>query len=295
MHESRSFKTDAPILSPETFRTAADFIIDGPLLSIETNDLFDGCVIYVSLEYLKSFYDIILPKIAKKVIIVTHGHQPFYHYPPEESWHSYIKSEAFLTPKFAAHPNVLAFFSKNNTYDHPKCHGLPIGKSFFHPSQSIPLIALANKLSLDDYFKEKPIQIYLNILCGTHSSRPLINDIWKNRKGVTYKERVRFYTYLKQITNSRFVISPIGDEPDCFRTWEVLWSGSIPVVMHIGIDELYEDLPVILVDDLATLTLEELYEKYEELKTKEFNLDKLFAPYWIDKIRSCGKECIDAY
>jgi len=47
------------------------------------------------------------------------------------------------------------------------------------------------------------------------------------RRGV---HRIENYTsYCRRLAGSRFVVSPIGDRPDCFRHWEAVGLGVVPV------------------------------------------------------------------
>ena len=75
---------------------------------------------------------------------------------------------------------------------------------------------------------------------------------------------------------------------DCHRTWEALYTGTIPIVISSSINELYEDLPVLIVPDWDSITKEFLEQKYEEiqnkLKNNEYNMDKLYFEYWKNMI-----------
>ena len=46
----------------------------------------------------------------------------------------------------------------------------------------------------------------------------------------------------------QFILSPHGAGIDCFRTWEALVLGCIPIVKKSHISELFQDLPVIAVE-----------------------------------------------
>ena len=46
----------------------------------------------------------------------------------------------------------------------------------------------------------------------------------------------------------------------------------------------FNDLPILQVDDMCTLTKSYLEEKYEEIMSKEYNLDKLKISYWLNQI-----------
>ena len=90
--------------------------------------------------------------------------------------------------------------------------------------------------------------------------------------------------------NYAFVVSPFGNGYDCHRTWEALILGCIPIVKTSGIDNLYDDLPVLIVQDWADITEKLLSSVITVFKKKhekgEFNYDKLRLEYWMDKINS---------
>lgn len=89
--------------------------------------------------------------------------------------------------------------------------------------------------------------------------------------------------YYREMSRFKFVISPRGGGEDCHRTWEALYLGSIPIVLSSSINEIYQDLPVIVVDDWNILTKEFLEKKWEEFKEKEWNWKKLNLRYWIEQ------------
>ena len=61
-------------------------------------------------------------------------------------------------------------------------------------------------------------------------------------------------------TQYMFDISPPGHGIDCFRTWEALALGMIPIVLRSGtpLDELLRELPVVLVASFSEVTLPQL-------------------------------------
>ena len=275
---------DSPLLSIESYRANSDFILDEAIIEIETDDLFDGCVIFVSPRSLKDFYYKVLPFVDKKVIIVSNGGAAF-QLNTGLDWDKYYTSKEYMSPKFASHPNVLALFAKNEIYDHPKCFPIPIGKSDLFPLQSKIIKELSLGLTIEDFFKDKEIKVYVN-LGNTHKSRSIIINHFKKIKCAYISKRKSFTNYFKDMQNSKFIISPRGYGLDAFRTWEGLYAGSIPVVQSCGLDSMYEGLPVIIVDDLSSLTIDDLEIEYEKLKDKNFDLNRLFINYWMNKMRS---------
>ena len=79
-------------------------------------------------------------------------------------------------------------------------------------------------------------------------------------------------------------MSPEGNGIDCHRTWESMLLGSYPIITSCGIDCLFEDLPIIIVNDWTKVTKKFLEKKYEELSCREYNREKLYADYWLQKI-----------
>jgi hypothetical protein len=50
------------------------------------------------------------------------------------------------------------------------------------------------------------------------------------------------------------------------------------------LDRLYQDLPVLVIDEWEELTPTFLAEKYKELTSKTYNIEKLYMAYWRAKI-----------
>jgi len=71
--------------------------------------------------------------------------------------------------------------------------------------------------------------------------------VWLSRRGSLAR-------LLMEYGRHAFVISPHGRALDCYRTWEALLAGCIPVVKTSPIDYLYRDLPVAVVADWNEIT-----------------------------------------
>ena len=99
-------------------------------------------------------------------------------------------------------------------------------------------------------------------------------------------KRLPFLDYMKEMSKYKFSLSPRGYGPDSYRTWEAMLVGSIPVVKTSQLDELYADLPVLIVNDWAEVTQEFLEQKYKEMTPKKYNIQKLFMEYWTKKIKN---------
>lgn len=88
------------------------------------------------------------------------------------------------------------------------------------------------------------------------------------------------------MSRAKFVVSPPGAGIDAFRTWEALLLGCYPIVKSSFLNSLYENLPVVIIKNWSEVTKEFLDNKLEEFQKKEFDWQKIFAPYWFEKIRN---------
>jgi hypothetical protein len=84
----------------------------------------------------------------------------------------------------------------------------------------------------------------------------------------------------EMIRQSKFVISPPGLGPDCYRTWEVLYLRSFVVVKSSALDSLYDGLPVLIVGKWEDMTEELLKKTFERFQRMEFKWDRLDVLYW---------------
>ena len=90
----------------------------------------------------------------------------------------------------------------------------------------------------------------------------------------TWKEQSRY----------AFVLSPSGEGPDCHRTWEALALGCVPIIKKNSFVDLFQDLPVVVVDDWSEVTESFLRDCQIKLQSQEFDYSKLMLNYWKSKI-----------
>ena len=77
-----------------------------------------------------------------------------------------------------------------------------------------------------------------------------------------------------------------GNGLDCHRTWEALCLGCIVIVKTSPIDILYDDLPVLIVQNWVDITTDLLDKTIQQFKTKQFHYNSLTLAYWMKLIRS---------
>lgn len=91
-------------------------------------------------------------------------------------------------------------------------------------------------------------------------------------------------SYWEECSKYAFVVSPHGNGLDCIRTWESLCLGCIVIVKKSDIDNLYDELPVLIVDDWHDITEELLYKTVDIFSKQKFNMEKTTMKYWLNII-----------
>ena len=95
----------------------------------------------------------------------------------------------------------------------------------------------------------------------------------------------RLQNYKNQ-TEFRYVLSPSGLGIDCYRTWEAIVLGCIPVVKRSHLISQLAHLPLIVVDDWSDVTQEYLDQEFAKLRCQEFDYGFLFMRYWQEAIKT---------
>jgi len=151
-------------------------------------------------------------------------------------------------------------YAINSTVSSDKVFKIPLG---FNDQSTIIL----DSLNINDFFNfDKKNLVYLNFKNHHHPSRPICTDYFKDFDWISYNPDsnflpiLDFYNHLKSF---KYCISPRGTGIDTHRIYECLLFGVLPIVKRCELDELYEKLPIVLVDDWNQITKEFLTEKYD--------------------------------
>lgn len=258
-----------PYISGDTFRSFSYHILDNTQ-TFEPKHVKVGDVIFVECVYLNHFFAVLHPRITVPYILLTHNgdtHVPGY-------YASYLDD-----------PKLVAWFGQNIDMIHPKLHALPIGlaNSYYQHGNT----AFYEKYRVCCKDRNRTKLLYMNFNTSTYpSERNEVYAMFKNKPFCTVRTNLQLGRYLEDITQHKFVLSPRGNGLDCHRTWEALLMGSYPIVKTSILDVLYQDLPVVIVDDWSEVTEDFLNQKYEEMRSKKFTINRLFAAYWLNQIRS---------
>jgi len=168
-------------------------------------------------------------------------------------------------------PYILKIFAQNynSTKKLKKVYNYPIGldlhtKEWFIGNYNMEKVKYMLKI-------RNNIKLFC-AFCDCHLTperHPDRNELYllSNKFIEKINKRISCQEVLDIYSTSRFVISAHGGGLDCHRTWEALLCGAIVIHKHSPLDPLFEDLPVVLINN------------YDEITEKNMIL-------WIDKYSS---------
>ena len=119
-----------------------------------------------------------------------------------------------------------------------------------------------------------------------HAIENDINLMLNGRYGTLTSMLGNFDAHLPVLMRgSRFVFSPNGVGEQCYREYEALVAGTYPLVdasSNKHRNAILDLLPVVRVEDWATVTPSFLRAKGKELDGKDYDVSILYLPYWYD-------------
>ena len=264
----------------------------------------DGDLVWVRVSSLPDFVERILPNINARFALVT----------GDEDWaipSGFIGSENILS-----NPNVLCWFAQN--YDGTdvtgKIHPIPIGVDFHtianrrrwkhwqatpaHQAAELDRIR-AGMLTNSARRARAHADFHLNPgrAMDEHSRASLYAKLATNPCIDFQARKLSRHALWREKTRYAFVVSPHGHGLDCHRTWESLLLGNIPIVKRSSLDELYEGLPVVIVDDFSEISADALARWHREFRNL-FGLvevqERLANRFWIDRMRRAVGDSMNA-
>jgi hypothetical protein len=143
---------------------------------------------------------------------------------------------------------------------------------------------IAKQAGAYKYNTSKTKLLYVNFQNFSHLEREKLNSFWNSKSWVTHKENVPYEEYKKDLSEHMFVLSPPGNGMDCFRTWESIYCGSVPIVLRNKWYEHFQDLPMLPVSDMYGLTPRWLYSMWDAMAKWDTSLDKAKLSYWKERI-----------
>ena len=97
------------------------------------------------------------------------------------------------------------------------------------------------------------------------------------------EQRVAYHTFLSNLSDSKFMICPVGNAIDCHRNWEVLYMRRVPVMTRDRyLEKLFENYPVLFIDKYSDVTEElllandDLFQQAQTMDLSDLTLPKFF-------------------
>ena len=259
-----------------------------------TNQMFDGMSIYVCSDLLKFFVTDILPKINKMFVLVSGDSDMCV---PKEAL-NYQQFNLLINSPF-----LIKWFLQNTQVQYnPKMIQMPIGLDFHtisnNPSHGWKLpneshlpgaqeLVLVNIKETSKPVYERIPKIYVNFSKTNDRFGDRANSVKNISKDLmVFNDNFTKRTINWQIMSTyTFVLSPFGNGMDCHRTWEALCLGCIPIVRAPNFRKMFENLPVLIVDNWTEVNGELLLKTIADFKQRTFKYEKLCLQYWTDKIK----------
>lgn len=144
--------------------------------------------------------------------------------------------------RILGNPNIIKWIGCNIPVQHPKIVKMLIGVG--EPERPNgnhrQLLYLHSERVV---WNDKQNDICIPYHSNTHDSRNLESTL----------PRLDFETYMKTISEHKFVVCMRGYGMDTHRFSEVLLMGSVPIVEHSSLDDLYSQFPCVIVDSFENI------------------------------------------
>eukprot|EP00271_Cylindrocystis_brebissonii_P012331 TRINITY_DN3069_c0_g1_i3.p1 TRINITY_DN3069_c0_g1~~TRINITY_DN3069_c0_g1_i3.p1 ORF type:complete len:492 (-),score=-9.19 TRINITY_DN3069_c0_g1_i3:201-1676(-) len=255
--------------------------------------LQDGTILFVDTEQMQEFIEHQLPTIRAKIILMS----------GDSDLSNPGELNADLVDSVINSPFIIHWYAMNcdriPNETHFSCfpNGLnqwdTFGKSYkaLHaalerhknktvdsnaPKVTLLVNFLHDDLSRVDHARRDELWKYL---CDPEVGNPEL----RNLSYCHYDPAMGVDEYVSLVTNSKFVVSPSGNGLDGYRNYETLYMGSIPIVLSTALDQLFEKLPMLIVDNWTSLSPTFLNEAYDRISNTVWDMRPLYFKYWNDQ------------
>lgn len=161
--------------------------------------------------------------------------------------------------KILTNPNIKRWIGCNITVSDPKIYKIPIGVGEpERPNGNHKELVRLHESRIS--WEEKSDTVCIPFHGNTHGSRSLKPTLPK----------LPFNEYMTELGKHKFVVSMRGNGLDTHRVCEILLMGSVPVLLHTGLDDMYERFPCLLVDS------------FEQIDTTRFTWDPVKYENFLD-------------
>ena len=266
---ARPIKSSHPFLSGDTYRLSCDF--DASLHSGLSGLSTSSESVFMTPGQLQALVDHLTSNglsLTNTCLVIHNGDEV-----PD------LATMDFLSTKF------MRIYSTNWLGRHPKIKPIPIGlENIRYLRNGIPSDFNRLRMRSGVDFKDRPIDLLVAFSLHTNPiERNAALSAASKVPGVKIVQNFTYsYEYLELVSQSKFVLSPPGNGPDCHRTWESIYLGAVPIVHESAWPFKDFNLPVAQVSNwdeiLSVVKSDEVFEilspeQIHDLFTPKFGVE----------------------
>ena len=106
-------------------------------------------------------------------------------------------------------------------------------------------------------------------------------------------ESTTLSSYKDQLKEYKYVLCPPGNGLDTHRIWEALYSNSVPVIFKNYYMPYLNNLPCIVIDNIADLDNKDKYKNFLTSNKTKY-IESSFVEWWIERIRGNEKNTTES-
>lgn len=275
---------DFPFPTDVTFSNFADHKILATTKEFHPSKVKCGDTIYLKDRYISWFISHIHPKIKYPYILISSD---------SDDQHPYLRKDIEI---LLYDSKLAAWFCKNMILSrHPKIFQIPIGQNIvywgFFPEKNF-------LLQLAESFVKKEYLLYVNMQLASDKSRAKIAKLFEKEpycfSRINYKDpsaaNIKRLNFYNELSKASFVAAPRGYGIDTARFWEALTVNTIPIVQYSPLDDLYSNTSTLFIHDWEEINENFLKEQEKIILSKGFSKEKIYFPFWKNKIEKIQKE-----
>lgn len=187
-------------------------------------------------------------------------------------------------------PTLKLWLAQNCACFNPKVRSLPLGLPDFTHDAVLGNTATYSKKNQTP--KRLRNLVYMGFRDATNpQERQRVRELFQATAFTTVSAYDRspegHATYIDNVYNHAYVLSPSGNGVDCHRTWETLYLRSIPIVLKHPVMTFAQHLPILFVDSWEQALDENfLIQQRDRLQALLCDFSILRLSYWLDLITS---------
>ena len=189
-----------------------------------------------------------------------------------------------VVQKIVECPMILSWHTQNydKSFIHEKLKPIPIGFDLHtHPFHKIDYMIHCRKMS--GIRKRRILSDSHNI---SHPERLFLYCTLKHNTLIDFTKKVSIMEIFPLYNQYQFALSPRGNGLDCHRTWELLLAGVIVITKTSPLDDMYKDLPIVILQDWNELNFDlvnklNLWYQLHAPKTSMEHIKKLTFEHWL--------------